>query len=92
VPVYCVKTDEMRDVDALLFGRTRYDLFASSWPSRSGVLADRMNGVRKYVISTTREDLAWHKSQPITGDVGEAVSAAQALARPGHFSSSAAHP
>jgi hypothetical protein len=56
------------------------------------VLADRMNGVRKYVISTTREDLAWHNSQPVTGDVGEAVSAAQAPARPGHFSSSAAHP
>jgi len=81
----------MRDVDAVLFGRTRYDLFAGSWPSRSGVLADRMNGVRKYVISTTREDLAWHNSQPVTGDVGEAVSAAQAPARPGHFSSSAAH-
>jgi hypothetical protein len=31
------------------------------------VRADRMNGVRKYVISTTREDLAWHKSQPVTG-------------------------
>jgi hypothetical protein len=41
----------------------------------SGELADRMNGVRKYVISTTPGELAWHNLQAITGEVVAAVSA-----------------
>lgn len=69
------KLDEMLHVDALLLGKTTYDIFASSWPSMSGELADQMNGVRKYVISTTPGELAWHNSQAITGEVVAAVSA-----------------
>ena len=70
-----LKLDEMLHADALVLGKNTYDIFASSWPSMSGELADQMNGIRKHVISTTTTELAWHNSQAITGDPVAAVSA-----------------
>jgi dihydrofolate reductase len=70
-----LKLDEMLHADALVLGKNTYDIFASSWPSMSGELADQMNGIRKHVISTTPTELAWHNSQAITGDPVAAVSA-----------------
>jgi dihydrofolate reductase len=70
-----LKLDEMLHADALVLGKKTYDIFASSWPSMSGELADQMNGIRKYVISTTAADLAWHNSQAITTDPVAAVAA-----------------
>ena len=36
-----LKLDEMLHADALVLGKNTYDIFASSWPSMSGELADR---------------------------------------------------
>jgi hypothetical protein len=47
--------DEMLRVEALLLGRRSYEWFAARWPSRSGELADRLNGVPKCVVSLTLE-------------------------------------
>lgn len=69
------KLDEMLHADALVLGKNTYKIFASSWPSMSGELADQMNGIRKHVISTTATELAWENSQAITGDPVAAVSA-----------------
>jgi dihydrofolate reductase len=69
------KLDEMLHADALVLGKNTYSIFASSWPSMSGELADQMNGIRKHVISTTAGELAWHNSQAITGNPVAAVSA-----------------
>ena len=69
------KLDEMLHADALVLGKNTYNIFASSWPSMSGELADQMNGIRKHVISTTAAALAWHNSQAITGDLVATVSA-----------------
>lgn len=69
------KLDEMLHADALVVGKNTYNIFASSWPSMSGELADQMNGIRKHVISTTAAELAWHNSRTITGDPIAAVSA-----------------
>ena len=68
------KLDEMLHADTLVLGKNTYNIFASSWPSMSGELADQMNGIRKHVISTTAAELAWHNSQAITGDPVAAVS------------------
>jgi dihydrofolate reductase len=70
-----LKLDEMLHADALVLGKKTYDIFASSWPSISGALADQMNGIRKYVISATAAGLAWHNSQAITTDPVAAVAA-----------------
>ncbi len=69
------KTAEINEVDALLLGRRTYEIFAASWPAMTGELADRMNGIRKYVASAKPGQLDWHNSEALTGDAGGAVSA-----------------
>ena len=39
---------------ALLFGRRTWQTMAAAWPERAGdPFADRMNSIRKYVVSQT---------------------------------------
>jgi dihydrofolate reductase len=66
--------DELFASDALLLGRVTYQIFAASWPSRTGDFADRMNHLPKYVASTTLETAAWANSHLISDDIVEAVS------------------
>jgi dihydrofolate reductase len=61
--------DEALGAGAFLLGRRSYEWFASKWPSRSGELADRLNSMPKYVVSSTLEDPAWNNSTVLTGDV-----------------------
>jgi dihydrofolate reductase len=58
----------------LLLGRGTYEIFAAHWPYDEGPIADRLNGVRKHVASTTLEKVDWHNSVLITGGVAEYVA------------------
>jgi dihydrofolate reductase len=60
--------------EALLLGRRSYEWFAARWPSRSGALADRLNALPKYVVSSTLEDPDWNNSTMLKGDVVDEVS------------------
>jgi dihydrofolate reductase len=51
------KLQEMRDSTALLLGRVTYNLFARHWPSAQGELADLLNALPKYVVSSTPSTL-----------------------------------
>ena len=62
------------EADALLFGRRTYELFAAIWPSRAGELAHKMNGMPKYVVSSTVENTDWNNSTVLTGDAVEKVT------------------
>jgi dihydrofolate reductase len=66
--------DEALGADALLLGRRSYEWFAARWPSRSGELADRLNSMPKYVVSSTLEDPDWNNSTVLKGDVLHEVS------------------
>jgi dihydrofolate reductase len=66
--------DDALGAEALLLGRRSYEFFAARWPSRSGELADRLNSLRKYVVSSTLEDPAWNNSTVLKGDVVDEVS------------------
>jgi dihydrofolate reductase len=68
-----IALDEARDAAALLLGRRTYDWFAGRWPSRTGELADRLNGMPKYVVSSSLEAPAWNNSTVLTGDAVAAV-------------------
>ncbi|MEU3513390.1 dihydrofolate reductase family protein [Streptomyces longwoodensis] len=60
----------LQKADALLFGRRTWTAMAAAWPDRAGdPFADRMNAVRKYVVSATLgEDLsAWDNSVLVPG-------------------------
>jgi dihydrofolate reductase len=66
--------DEALGAEALLLGRRSYEWLAGRWPSRSGELADRLNSMPKYVISSTIEDPEWNNSTLLKGDVVNEVS------------------
>jgi dihydrofolate reductase len=66
--------DEALGAEALLLGRRSYEWLAARWPSRSGELADRLNSLPKYVVSSTLEDPDWNNSAVLKGDVLEEVS------------------
>ena len=66
--------DEALGAQALLLGRRSYEWFAARWPSRSGELADRLNNMPKYVVSSTVEDPDWNNSTVLKGDVVDQVS------------------
>ena len=66
--------DETLGADAELYGRRTYEFLASRWPSRSGALADKLNALPKYVISSTLEDPEWSNTTVLNGDVVEEVS------------------
>ena len=67
--------DDVLGAEALLLGRRSYGWFAARWPSRSGELADRINSLPKYVVSSTLELPDWNNSTVLKrGDVAKEVS------------------
>jgi dihydrofolate reductase len=73
------KLDELMASDALLLGRVTYQGFAASWPGRTdergGAFADKMNSMRKYVVSKTLKDgdATWNNTKVIRGDIADEV-------------------
>jgi hypothetical protein len=52
----------------LLLFRGTYEIFAAHWPYvTEDPIADRVNGTRKHVASTTLEEVEWNNSTLITG-------------------------
>jgi dihydrofolate reductase len=66
--------DEALGTEAMLLGRTTYEELAALWPARDGELADRLNAMPKYVVSSTLERPAWNNSTVLGGDPVEEVS------------------
>ena len=66
--------DKVLDTEALLLGRRSYEFFAATWASRGGELADRLNSLPKYVVSSTLEAPDWNNSTVLKGDVVDAAS------------------
>ena len=66
--------DEALSAEAWLLGRRSYEWFAGRWPFRSGELADRLNSMPKYVVSSTLNEPKWNNSAVIKGDMLNEVS------------------
>jgi dihydrofolate reductase len=66
--------DKTLGTEALLLGRRSYEFFAATWSSRGGELADKLNTLPKYVVSSTLEDPDWNNSTVLKGDVVDEVS------------------
>ncbi len=64
-----VLLDEALGAEAQLLGRRSYEFLASRWPFRSGDLADRLNSMPKYVVSSTLQDPIWNNTTVLRGDV-----------------------
>ncbi len=66
--------DDALHAEALLLGRRSYEFFGARWPSRSGELADTLNRLPKYVVSSTLEDPGWNNSTVLRGAAADEVS------------------
>jgi len=60
--------------EAWLLGRRSYEFFGARWRPRSGELADRLNSLPKYVVSSTLVEPDWNNSSVLKGDVVEEVA------------------
>jgi dihydrofolate reductase len=61
---------QARDSAALLLGRKTYEGFAVIWPQQEGrPLADIINKMPKYVVSSTLEDADWENSTVLRGEL-----------------------
>jgi dihydrofolate reductase len=67
------KFQEVLDHEALLIGRVTYESFAGAWPTYKGPFADRMNGMAKYVVSSTLKNPAWNNTTVLQGEPMTAI-------------------
>src|SRR5690349_21134051 len=65
--------------DAVLLGRGMYDEWSRYWPtSDEQPFADFINGVKKYVVTSSPLSTTWGDSEAVTGPVPEFVGALKA--------------
>jgi dihydrofolate reductase len=69
-----VEYEEALRAEALLLGRRTDEYFGSRWNSRRGDWADRVNGLPKYIVSSTLEDPVWSNGTVLKGDAVEQVT------------------
>ena len=69
-----VELDEVLRAEALLLGRRSDAWFAERWLSRTGVWADRLNSMPKYVVSSTIDRARWTTSTNSTVLKGDVVA------------------
>ena len=69
-----VEFEEALGAEALLLGRRSDEYFGPRWTGRSGEWADRLNGLPKYVVSSTLVNPEWSNSTVLKGDVVDEVS------------------
>ena len=68
------KIDELSSAEALLLGKSTYEMFAGYWPAQTGVFADPINRMPKYVVSRSLQKAEWNNSH-ILRDVAKDVAA-----------------
>jgi dihydrofolate reductase len=71
------KFEELVQSDAQLLGRITYDGFAQAWPTMEGTgeFGEKMNGMPKFVVSSTLRDPAWNNTSVLTGHLAADVGA-----------------
>ena len=73
------KLDELFASDAMLLGRVTYQGFAAAWPAMTNEFADKMNGMPKYVVSTSLEHGTWNNTSVIRANVVEEITRLKTL-------------
>jgi dihydrofolate reductase len=69
-----VALDDALGAEAWLLGRSSYEYFGVRWRPRTDELADRLNSLPKYVVSSTLQEPDWNNSRILKGDVVTEVS------------------
>jgi dihydrofolate reductase len=66
--------EEALAAEAMLMGRRSDEYFGSRWNPRTGAWADRLNGMPKYVVSSTLDDPVWKNSTVLRAEVVNEIS------------------
>jgi dihydrofolate reductase len=71
------KLDELIEAEAQLLGRVTYEGFAAAWPQMEDEagFAEKMNGMPKYVVSSTLDRADWQNTTVLSGDPANSVAA-----------------
>lgn len=64
-----LELDEALRAEALLLGRGADEWFATRWLPRTGDWADRLNGMPKYVVSSSPREPHWSNATVLRGEV-----------------------
>jgi dihydrofolate reductase len=60
--------------DAMLMGRVLYEEWAAYWPEHADdPFGDVMNGMKKYVVSSTLQSADWQNTEVVGGDVAQGL-------------------
>lgn len=70
------KLDEVFTHDAMLLGRVTYEGFAAAWPSMTDEVgfAEKMNGMPKFVVSTSLKDPEWNNTTVVGEDLPKEIA------------------
>ncbi|HXS32897.1 MAG TPA: dihydrofolate reductase family protein [Solirubrobacterales bacterium] len=70
------KLDELVEAEAQLLGRVTYEGFAAAWPTMEdgAGFAEKMNGMPKYVVSSTLQEASWENSTILRGELPDEVA------------------
>ena len=69
-----VMGESMAKPSELLLGRKTYEIFAAHWPYvKDDPVADKLNSVKKYVVSRTLGEVTWNNSTLVRGNVAQAI-------------------
>lgn len=63
--------EDVEASDALLLGRTTYDIFRAYWPGRTDAIGQAFDRVPKYVASRGTPELSWVTSTQLTDAAAE---------------------
>ena len=69
-----ISLGEALGTEALLLGRRSDEWFAERWAGRSGELADQLNSLPKYVVSSTLDEPRWANATVLKGEVTAEVA------------------
>jgi dihydrofolate reductase len=69
------KLGELQDAEAQLLGRVTYEGFAAAWPKMEDEagFAAKINGMPKYVVSSTLERADWQNTTILSGDPADSI-------------------
>ncbi len=70
--------NQLKEIDAILFGRVTYQMMAGFWPTKEAkssdpVTAGFMNKLPKFVFSRTLNSAEWNNTTLVSGDAAEKV-------------------
>jgi dihydrofolate reductase len=67
-------TEEARQATALLLGRQSEAWFGQRWKPRTGELADILNGLPKYVVSSSLAKPRWTNTRVLNGELASDIT------------------